>query len=451
MQKESVLRVAVIGSGIAGNIAARALVRDHDVILYEKRERPGGHSATVDVDYDGVSIAVDTGFIVYNTLNYPNLTALFDFLGVDTEQSDMSFAVSDRRRGLEWGGDNLNAVFAQRRNLVSPRFLSMLMEMLRFNRCPVRDRRAGRLAGLTLREYLAWQRFSQGFWSNYLVPMGAAIWSMPAEETLGFPAESFVAFFENHGLLSFNQPIWRTVTGGSRTYVKRLLQPLGAGVRLGAPVVGVRRGSQITVRDATGAEDRFDHVVIAAHSDQALTMLVDASPRERAILGAVRYRPNTVYLHRDARLMPRLRRVWSSWNFIAGDRPATRDAGVEVSYWMNRLQNIDRAYPIFITLNPDKPPDPDLTFDVFEYDHPQFDMAALQAQRALDEIQGDRNTWFCGAWCGYGFHEDGIAAGLAVASRLGSVAPWINDIAPRQRVSDTRPVAQPAGAMGAAS
>lgn len=419
------MRIAVIGSGIAGNSAAWALSERHDVTLYEKRARPGGHSATVDIDYDGTRLAVDTGFIVYNELNYPNLTALFDHLGVASEASDMSFSFSLDGGVREWSGSSLGTIFGQRRNMVSPRFLWMLREILRFNRLCVLDRACGDLVGLSLGDYLQRRKFSPGFASDYLLPMGAAIWSTPPAHMLEFPAENFVAFFENHRLVNHDRPVWRTVTGGSRSYVERLLSPLQGRVRLATPVAEVtRRKGRVHVRDTSGQEDVFDHVVLASHTDQTLAMLADATPEERNILGAIRYRPNQVYLHRDRALMPRRRRVWASWNYIASSDPGAPYRDASVSYWMNRLQNLPGDKPVFVSLNPLVPPRDDLTFGAFEYDHPQFDAAAIAAQKALGQIQGDRNTWFCGAWCGHGFHEDGLVAGLSVAEAIGCDIPW---------------------------
>lgn len=418
------MRIAIIGSGIAGNSAAYALCDQHEVVLYEKRLRPGGHSATVDIDYDGVEMAVDTGFIVYNELNYPNLTALFAHLGVKTEASDMSFALSVDGGAREWAGTNLDTVFAQRSNLVSPRFLWMLREILRFNRISPKDRAAGVVTGLSLGDYMALRKFSRAFIDDYLVPMGAAIWSTPPSQMLAFPAESFISFFENHRLINFDRPIWRTVSGGSRNYVQRLIDPLKGNVRLGTPVAGVRReGGKVHVRDVSGHTDVFDQVILASHTDQTLAMLEDPSEDERRILGAIRYRPNAVYLHRDLALMPKRKRVWSSWNYMARtDAEAGTD--VSVSYWMNLLQNLDRNRPLFVSLNPPEAPREDLTFARFTYDHPQFDAGALAAQKELPQIQGTNNLWFCGAWGGHGFHEDGLVSGLKVARALGAVLPW---------------------------
>lgn len=419
-------RIAVIGSGISGNAAAWALCDRHDVVLYEAEARPGGHSATVDVDYDGRAITVDTGFIVYNDLNYPNLVALFDALDVPTAESDMSFAVSAHDGRLEWSGQSLSAVFACKRNLVSPRFLGMLRDIVRFNKTARRDLARGIDASVTLGDYLAARGFSRSFAADYLVPMGAAIWSMPADRMLDFPARALIAFFDNHRLIDTARPQWRTVEGGSRVYVDRLLEKVqrAGTVRLATPVRRIERDAfGVTVIDETGHRDRFDQVVIATHSDQALAMLDRPSHQERLILGAVGYRPNDVYLHRDPRLMPRRRSVWASWNYLSwpADHPTE---GVAVSYWMNRLQPIDRACPLFVTLNPPFEPDPDLTFATFSYSHPQFDRAAFAAQEALPTIQGANHTHYAGAWAGYGFHEDGLASGIAVAEALGGSVPW---------------------------
>ena len=419
-----IMRIAVIGSGIAGNSAAWALSDSHDVVLYEKRPRAGGHSATADVDYDGTKLSVDTGFIVYNELNYPNFTALLDHLGVATEVSDMSFGLSADNGSLEWSGDSLNSLFAQRKNAFSPRFLLMLRDIFRFNKKAVDDLKAGSLVGNTLGGYLDKEGYSAGFINDYLLAIGAAIWSTPINEMRDYPAESFVAFFENHRLLSFERTMWRTISGGSRNYVSKLLAPLTGKIRLGTPVAKIlRQDGRVYVTDTTGQTDEFDQVVLASHTDQSLAMLGDPSEAERDILGSIRYRPNEVYLHRDEALMPKRKRVWSSWNYMS-DREAGETRDVTVSYWMNRLQNIDRGKPVFVTLNPYQPPREDRTFAKYIYDHPQFDATSLLAKRRLPEIQGVNNTWFCGAWGGHGFHEDGLVSGLKVAKALGACLPW---------------------------
>jgi len=420
------MRIAVIGSGIAGNAAAWALVNgsSHQVTVYEKDGRIGGHSATVDVDYDGVSIPVDTGFIVYNELNYPNLTQLFAHLGVATEASDMGFSVSSNNGALEWAGRPtriLDGLFARRRNLVSLAHLNMIREMFRFNRSALEDKAAGRLTSESIGLYLDRGSYSRRFREEYLVPMGAAIWSMPPRSLIEFPADSFINFFDNHRLLHWNRPVWRTVSGGSRQYVKKLTASFADRIRLNTGAARIlRHDLGATVTDVTGHSERYDQVIIAAHSDQALALLGDASPQERAVLGAIPYRENDVWLHRDPGLMPRRKAAWAAWNVLQeGD-----GAEITLTYWMNALQNIDRSRPLFVTLNPPRPPRADLTFGRYSYAHPQYRAGANEAQRALPELQGQNHTWFCGAWAGYGFHEDGLTSGLSIAETLGAVVPW---------------------------
>ncbi len=421
------MRIAVIGSGIAGNAAAWALAggSPHEIVVYEKEARPGGHSATVDIDYDGVTIPVDTGFIVYNELNYPNLTALFAHLRVPTQGSGMGFSVSARGGQREWAGrgeNMLDGLFARRRNIVSYAHFTMIREMFRFNKAAVADYHAGRLGGATIGAYLDKGGYSARFRDDYLAPMGAAIWSMPPARLLGFPAASFIAFFENHRLLDWDRPTWRTVTGGSRVYVEAMTAGYRDAIRLGCAVVEVQRHQDgVSVRDAGGQVEQFDEVVIATHSDQALALLADASPLERAILGDIAYRPNDVWLHRDPALMPKRKAAWTAWNVLCGDDPG---ADLTLTYWMNALQGIDRDKPVFVTLNPPAPPRTELVFGRFNYSHPQYDRAALAAQARLGGIQGRNRTWFAGAWAGYGFHEDGLKAGLAAAEGLGATIPW---------------------------
>ncbi|MDN2580310.1 FAD-dependent oxidoreductase [Aquibium sp. ELW1220] len=417
-------RIAVVGSGISGASAAWALHAGHDVTLFEADARAGGHTATVDVDYDGTTIPVDTGFIVYNELNYPELKALFAHLGVATHESNMGFSLSLDGGRREWSGQTYRSIFAQKRNVFSPSFLWMLREILRFNRQCIQDREAGLLGGVTIGQYLQTRKFSAEFRDDYLIPMAAAIWSTPRVKMLDFPAATFVSFFENHRLIHNERPMWRTVTGGSRSYLEKLLAPLGDRLRLNAPVENVLRddhGVVVTVRGA--APERFDEVVVASHSDQALALLGDPSPIEEKILGAVAYRPNRVILHRDPRLMPKRRAAWSAWNYM---RSSGMDLEKEVcvTYWMNALQGIDASRPLFVSLNPVVEPAAGTVFGEWSFSHPQFDSRALSAQVRLDDIQGVRHTWFAGAWTGHGFHEDGLRSGLKVAEALGGVIPW---------------------------
>lgn len=420
------MRVAIVGTGAAGLGAAWLLGRGgFDVTLYEAEPRPGGHCLTIDVECGGRATQVDCGFIVYNERNYPNLTALFAALGVETEPSDMSFSVHTPCGGLEYAGTNLRALFAQPRNLVRPAFLRMLADILRFNRAAARDLAAGRLEGLSLGEYVDAGGYGPWLARWYLLPMGAAIWSSSLERMMAFPAETFARFFANHGLLTVNgHPRWRTVGGGSRRYVERILRELPGRLRAGTPVVAVRRDeSAAAVVDASGETRLYDHVIVAAHADQALRLLERPSVDEARILGAIRYQKNRAVLHRDPRLMPRRRAAWSSWNYRA---PASDDAGAKVTltYWMNRLQNLDPAYPLFVTVNPQEEPREELVVAELSFEHPLFDRDALAAQRRLADIQGVARTWFCGSYFGYGFHEDAIASGLEAAEALGAKRPW---------------------------
>ncbi|MGL4438804.1 MAG: NAD(P)/FAD-dependent oxidoreductase [Bosea sp. (in: a-proteobacteria)] len=420
------MRIAVIGTGIAGNAASWALATgsSHNITVYEKDSRIGGHSATVDIDYEGTPLAVDTGFIVYNELNYPNLTQLFAHLGVVTEASDMGFSVSSANGEMEWAGRPtgvLNGIFARRRNIVSLAHLNMIREMFRFNKAALEDRAAGRLTSESIGAYLDRGNYSRRFREEYLVPMGAAIWSMPPQALLQFPADSFIAFFDNHRLLHWNRPVWRTVTGGSRQYVKQLSASFSDRIRLGVGVTQIlRHDLGATVTDTTGHSERYDQVIIAAHSDQALQMLGDASAEERAILGGIPYRDNDVWLHCDTSLMPRRKAAWAAWNVLQGNNPSE----VTLTYWMNALQNIDKRMPLFVTLNPETAPREEFVFGRYSYAHPQYLSGSTVAQKSLPAIQGKNHTWFCGAWTRYGFHEDGLTSGLNIAETLGANVPW---------------------------
>ncbi|MEP3629029.1 MAG: FAD-dependent oxidoreductase [Hyphomicrobiales bacterium] len=427
------MRIAIVGSGISGNAAAWALTQPFgneqvsEVVVYERRDRIGGHSCTVDIDYDGTPMKVDVGFIVYNERNYPNLVALFDHLGVETIESDMSFGVSMKDGAFEWSGQSLSTVFAQRKNIFSLSFWTMIKDILRFNKQAPLDLKNGTLEGRSMRQYLKKHNFSKAFKDKYLAPMGAAIWSTPHASVLDFPATTFIQFFDNHRLMhkKSERPKWRTVVHGSQSYVSKIIAPFQQNIRLNSEVVNVvRRNGQVHVSDQNGNEDIFDHIIFAGHTDQTLKALDDASPKEKAILGAVHYRDNEVYLHRDQSLMPQRRSVWSAWNYIETPDETQDKTGVCVSYYANRLQNIDETNPVFVSLNPATPPRAELTFAKHQFAHPQFDNDALAAQQALGEIQGVNNTWFCGAWCGYGFHEDGLRSGLEVAEKLGAIIPW---------------------------
>ena len=416
------LRIAVVGTGISGMAAAWLLHPAHEVTVYEAAAQLGGHSHTVEVPGAAGPVPVDMGFIVYNPPAYPNLTALFRRLDVPTHGSDMSFAVSLRGGGLEYAGTDLAGLFGQRRNLVRPRFWAMLRDLARF----YREAEADALQldpDTTLGAYLAAHGYGAEFMRDHLLPMAAAIWSAPAERIAAYPALAFTRFCQNHGLLLLrDRPQWRSVIGGSREYVRRLTAPYAAAIRLNCPVRAIRRvPGGVALRAADGEEVRYDHVVIATHAGQARALLADPSGAEDALLGAVGSTRNEVVMHRDPALMPRRQRVWASWNYIGA---ASGDA-LCVTYWMNRLQRIPGAGPVFVTLNPVRPPAPGTVLHRAQFDHPLFDAAALRAQRDLWSLQGQRRTWFCGAWLGAGFHEDGVQAGLAVAEALGGVRrPW---------------------------
>lgn len=419
-------RIAVIGSGITGLSAAWLLSKAADVTLFEAADRPGGHSNTVEVETaDGV-LPVDTGFIVYNALNYPNLVALFEHLGVPTKASDMSFSASLDNGGFEYSGSSLATLLGQKSNIVSFRFWSMLADILRFYR---QARFAGTLPEadtMTLGEYLVRERYSKAFIEDHILPMGAAIWSTTVNEMRAYPLTAFLRFFQNHGLVSLtNRPLWRTVDGGSREYVSRILADFRGRLRLSSPVRQVTRtgrGVEIVVEGA-GVE-QFDDVVIATHADQALAMLSDADAGERTLLSRFTYTPNRAVLHTDTALMPKRRNVWSSWNYIGGQNESG-EGQLCVTYWMNRLQGLDPRHQLFVTLNPAREIDPAKIHAVFDYEHPLFDVEAMAAQKEIWRIQGRGGVWFCGAHCGSGFHEDGLQAGLAVAEAVGQVRrPW---------------------------
>lgn len=417
--------VAVVGSGIAGLSAAWLLSQRYDVTLIEADTRIGGHSNTFDVPGRKGPVPVDTGFIVYNTASYPNLIALFAHLGVPTAATDMSFAVSLDRGGYEYAGSSLATLFGQPSNVLSPAHWRMLVDTLRFFREGRRLAAAAADESLTLGRYLADAGYSEAFVTRHIMPMAAAIWSTPSEAALAFPLAAFVRFCTNHGLLQLtNRPEWRTVVGGSRAYVWRMLDSFGGEVVLGEPVLRIARSSDgATVITARGGR-RFDACVVATHADDALALLADADADERALLGAFAYARNRAILHSDAAAMPRRRRLWSSWNYLGAG--AGLDATLSVTYWMNNLQPLGASAPeLFVTLNPSREIDAARTIATFDYAHPMFDKAAMAAQRQLWRLQGRRRTWFCGSYFGYGFHEDGLQAGLAAAEAIGGVRrPW---------------------------
>jgi predicted NAD/FAD-binding protein len=416
-------RVAVVGAGISGLSAAWLLRRAAQVTLFEADARPGGHADTQEVAPDGTPVAVDTGFIVYNTLNYPNLTGFFTALGVETRASDMSFGVSVADGWLEYGGGELHQLFAQRRNALRPTFWGMIRDILRFYReAPGLLEESGELA---LGEWLARRGYGEAFVQHHILPMGAAIWSASVEGMRAFPARHFARFFHNHGLLRVtNRPQWRTVAGGSRQYVRRAVEGLEGAVRLASPVRAVLREAAGVRLVLEGGEVRhFDHVILACHADQARALLDARTAAEDTVLGGIGCSDNLAILHGDTLLMPRRRGVWSAWNYLSNGA-ADHAAQVSVTYWMNKLQGMRTARPLLVSLNPQRDPDPALVLATRRYRHPQFDAAAMRAQAMLPALQGQGGVWFAGAWTGWGFHEDGIASAVRVAAGLGVAAPW---------------------------
>ncbi|MGA4636334.1 NAD(P)/FAD-dependent oxidoreductase [Pseudomonas solani] len=412
------MRVAIIGSGISGLTCAWLLSRRHDIQLFEASDWIGGHTHTVDVQLGGRDYAVDTGFIVFNDWTYPNFIRLLERLGVASQPTEMSFSVRDPASGLEYNGNNLNSLFAQRRNLLSPGFWGMLREILRFNREAQADLDAGRIsAAITLGDYLQLGGYGARFRDHYLVPMGAAIWSMPLDDMLAFPLQFFVRFFKNHGLLSVShRPQWRVVSGGSRSYVAPLTAGFAERIRLACPVSWVERDAEgVTVHSAAGSE-RFDKVVFACHSDQALALLAQPTASEREVLGALPYAANEVVLHTDTRLLPERRLAWASWNYRLGG-PTQRPAAV--TYNMNILQGIEAPETFCVSLNQGEAIDPARVLARFSYAHPQFSLPGLLAQARWEEINAKRHSYFCGAYWGNGFHEDGVVSALRVAREFG--------------------------------
>ena len=450
-------RIAVIGTGISGMSAAWLLGEQHQVTVYEKAGRIGGHTNTVTVSVGDKQVPVDTGFIVYNEACYPNLSAMFRYLNVETRATDMSLSVSLDDGALEYAGEGIDTLFAQRGNVFSWRFWSMLKDLVRFYRQA--PSQLGRFGGASIGQWLVANGYGRAFIDDHLMPMAAAIWSAPARQLLDYPAESFVQFCENHGLLRFSgRPQWRTVTGGSIEYAKRLTAGYGQRIRVLPGAVSLKRhltgnpgnagsttgttasnhSGAVTILGTDGSIEHYDAVIVATHADEALQLLDDPSPEETSLLGVFHYSDNRAILHSDVSLMPRRRKVWSSWNYLGrrgtsaaaagtapGGKTASETEALCLTYWMNRLQHLDKELPLFVTLNPAQDPAPDSCHYETQYAHPIFNAATLQAQQRLWSLQGQRSTWYCGSYFGAGFHEDGLQAGLAVAEQLGGVSrPW---------------------------
>ncbi len=424
------MKIAVVGSGISGLGTAYALSEKHDVKLFEKNVKFGGHSNTVNIEVGNKEILVDTGFIVYNTENYPNLTALFADLEVPTKWSNMSFGFSSENGRLEYSGSSIDSLFAQRKNLINLDFINGLREILRFNREAPIAMDNGELAGLSLGDFLSKRKFRSWFVKNFILPMGGAIWSMPQAKILNFPAINFISFFRNHGLLSglSKAQSWRTVDGGSQVYVKKLINKLGPRAVKNCAVVAVKRVvNGVDLIFLNGEVENFDHVVICSHAPETMKLIAEKTIDEQCLLSKFRTSKNKVILHSDTALMPKRLKAWSSWNFMSPGFSAGMNRP-SVTYWMNKLQGIDSKVPLFVSLNPLIEPKKNTIFKELEYAHPIFDDQTFVTQKKIDRIQGHGGIWYAGAWLGYGFHEDGLTTGLRVANALGVVPGWARNI-----------------------
>ena len=422
------MKVAIVGSGISGLMSAYLLRDLHDVTVFEANDYVGGHTHTVPVEFEGSRVEVDTGFIVFNNKNYPNFTRLLSELDVASQPTTMSFGVRIDKDNIEYRGSSLNSVFAQRRNIANPKFLAMLSDVIKFNKAATQlvESETSAVEAGTLGDFAAELGLSKQFLEWFLAPFGSAVWSANPTSFLDFPALTYAQFMSNHDLLSTRvQKTWRTVSGGSHTYVKKICEHLGSRIRLNSPVAQVQRqrngisSANIRITLINGETHEFDQVILACHSDHALKMLSDATSNETAILSDIKYEDNQVTLHSDSSIMPRSRRAWASWNFRSFE---TDVAKVPVTYWMNLLQSLESPDPLFVTLNSDSHIDEAKIHGRFVYSHPIFDERSIGAQKLVSKIQGKKNTWFAGAYLGYGFHEDGAASAVAVARQLG--ATW---------------------------
>jgi uncharacterized protein len=404
------MKIAIIGTGIAGNVCAWHLNKQHDITVFEAGDHVGGHTHTHDIDHDGRQYTIDTGFIVFNDWTYPNFIALLDNLGVASRPTQMGFSSRCETTGIEYNGSSLNQMFTQRRNIFRPGFLRMVRDILRFNReSPELIDQADQ--SLTLGQYLEANNYGRLFINNYIIPMGAAIWSTDPQQMLAFPAGHFVRFFDNHGLLNIkNRPQWRVIEGGSREYVRKLTAPFKDKICLNEAVVSLKRlPTHVELRSSSGRTEHFDHVFVATHSDQALRMLADASNLENAVLGAISYQSNDVVLHTDTSILPENTRTWAAWNYL---RRPDRGQRVSVTYNMNILQGFQANETFCVTLNDTQRIDPDKIIRRMQYQHPVFTTESITAQQRHQDINGDRRTWYCGAYWRSGFHEDGVVSAL---------------------------------------
>ena len=419
------MKIAIIGCGISGLSAAYYLRQDHELALYESASRIGGHTATVDIDWQGRRYAIDTGFIVYNDWTYPNFIELMQTLGVATKPTEMSFSVRCDNSGLEYGGNNLSTLFAQRRNLLRPSFHKMLQDILRFNRESVRDLDSGRLsATTTLGDYLRDNDYGENFIQQYLLPMGSAIWSASIDGMVDFPLVFFIRFFKNHGLLSVNdRPQWHVIEGGSRAYLDPLTRDFSNQIQCNSKIASVcRRSGTVELVMEDGHRAQYDQVIFACHSDQALALLGDATQAERDALGAIPYQSNEVVLHTDDSLLPRSRRAWSSWNYWLRERDQKRAV---LNYNMNILQGLEADTTFCVTLNATESILPEKIIDSYEYSHPVFSLQAIAAAKKIEDFNGLNSSWFAGAYLGNGFHEDGVVSGRKVADAINRISSGV--------------------------
>ena len=421
-------KLAIVGSGISGMAAAWFLHRRFDIMLFEQNDYVGGHTNTITIEEGNRAVPVDTGFMVFNHVTYPLLTRLFKELEVETEATDMSFSVQHRPSNLEFNGGNLDLLFVQRRNLLSPRYWRMLFSIDRFNKEAIPAINDPRWADFTLAQYIQERGYGSDMLNRYLIPMSSAVWSTPPEEMLDFPAMTLLRFWHNHGFLGLDKRHqWFTVTGGSKNYAEKLTAPYQDRIRRNRKVIGVKRSQKsVELTFAEGTGETFDKIILASHADQSLAMLSDPTEQESRLLREFRYQPNTATLHTDESFMPRIRRCWASWNY----RLEGSEKGVEratIHYWMNNLQHIQGEKNYFVSLNCENQIAPEHILRRIKYEHPLFSLSAIKAQRELDSLNNlspDQTTYYAGAWFNYGFHEDGLASALACSRALAGEEVW---------------------------
>ena len=422
------MKFAIVGSGISGLSIATILSQDHEVVLYEKENRYGGHSNTVEINYNNEIINVDTGFIVFNKLNYPNLIKFFKYFSVRYEDSDMSLSIKHQALDLEWSGQNLKTIFSKKKLLKKISFISSIIQILIFNFHIKYLINYKSLGEVSLREWLENKPYTKGFLELYLLPMAGAIWSMPPEDVMNYPITSLFNFFNNHKLLHSknDRPQWLTVSKGSINYVNKIIRFLGANPRVetykDTQILKIKRSENtILIEDSNNNQNKFDHIIFSTNPTKTLEILEDVDEKEKNILDKFSTNTNLAYLHNDETLMPKLKKVWSSWNVVV---PEKKLKNISVTYWMNKLQNIKNSKPLFLSLNPIMPPKENSIFKVIEYEHPIFDIKAINSKKLLKNIQGYRNTWHCGAWSGNGFHEDGITSSVNLAKEFDAKVLW---------------------------